>query len=44
MAHHFLLSAAVRGISLRQEPRMEEAEAWLILRRIRWPDTNGASA
>jgi hypothetical protein len=42
MAQHFLLSAAARSISLRQVLRMEEAEAWRVFRKIRWPDTNGA--
>lgn len=42
MAQHFLLSAAARTISLRQVLRMEEAEAWRLFRKIRWPETDGA--
>jgi transposase-like protein len=43
MAQHFLLSAAARTLSLRQVLRLEEAEAWQVFRKIRWPDTDGAA-
>lgn len=41
MAQHFLLSAAAHTLSLPQVMRMEEAEAWLTFRKIRWPNTGG---
>jgi transposase-like protein len=42
MAQHFLLSAAARTLSLGQIMRLDEAEAWQVFRKVRWPDTNGA--
>jgi transposase-like protein len=41
MAQHFLLSAAARTLSLLQVMRLEDAEAWQIFRKVRWPDTDG---
>ncbi len=41
MAQHFLLSAAARTLSLLQVMRLDDAEAWQVFRKVRWPDTDG---
>lgn len=41
MLRHFLLSSAARSISLRSVLRMDDAEAWEVFRRLRWPSTDG---
>jgi transposase-like protein len=43
MAQHFLLSKAAKTLSLAQVLRLSEAEAETTFRKVRWPDTDGAS-
>lgn len=41
MAQHFLLSSAAKSLSLAAVFTMKDAEAEMMLRRIRWADTSG---
>src|SRR5665811_2520515 len=41
MAQHFLLSKQAKTLSLAQVFQMKDAEAEMVFRRVRWPDTNG---
>ena len=43
MAQHFLLSSAAKTLSLAQVFRMTDAEAETAFRKVRWPNTDGAS-
>jgi transposase-like protein len=42
VAQHFLMSAAVRTLSLIDLCDLSEEAAHQMFRRMRWPDTNGA--
>jgi transposase-like protein len=41
MAHHFLLSARARTISLRDVFAGGEEKAWELFKQMRWPETHG---
>lgn len=43
MAQHFLLSSAAKTLTLLHVMRMTEAEAETAFRKVRWPETEGAS-
>lgn len=43
MAQHFLLSRAAKTLSLASVFRMSDAEAETLFRKVRWPETDGAS-
>jgi len=43
MAQHFLLSRAAKTLSLASVLRMSDAEAETLFRKVRWPETDGAS-
>lgn len=43
MAQHFLLSRDAKTLSLAKVFRMSDAEAETVFRKVRWPETDGAS-
>ena len=43
MPQHFLLSPAAKTLSLASVFRMSDAEAEALFRKVRWPETDGAS-
>ena len=42
MAQHFLLSSNAKTLSLASVFRMSDADAETMLRKVRWPETDGA--